>query len=153
MKKPLPFYTQAYLRSRAVAIEGDCLIWQGAKTTNGYGYVGPNQMGTRTVHVLMWMHTHGERPPGTEFDHLCRNRDCINPEHLEAVSHAENVRRGTARCAKLTECKRGHPFVEGSYYFYDGKRRCKVCQSERHRAYRERRAERWSLSTTDRGDN
>lgn len=131
-----PFYTIGYLRSRAVANEEGCLIWQGSKTTNGYAYVGPNQMGTRTVHVLMWMHMHGEKTPGLTLDHLCRNRDCINPEHLELVTHAENCRRGVARCAKLTECHRGHPFVEGNFYLVGGRRVCKACNTIRLREYR-----------------
>jgi hypothetical protein len=68
-----------------------------------------------------------------QIDHLCRNRTCINPEHLELVTRTENMRRAYA-AIKATECSRGHPYVEGSYYTYVGKRMCKKCASDRDKA-------------------
>ena len=66
------------------------------------------------------------------IDHLCRNRRCVNPEHLEPVSRGENVLRGdghSARNARKTHCIRGHEFtVENSYYAPNGKgKRCREC--------------------------
>lgn len=77
--------------------ERGCWVYAGAKTSNGYGHV--NTGGTprfRYTHRLVYEEMVGSIPLGTEIDHLCRNRACCNPEHLEAVSHVENVRRGVA---------------------------------------------------------
>jgi len=132
------FYTIAYLRARCTANEGGCWVWQGA-LAHGYGIVGPNQTGSTNVHKVMYILTYGKWEGDLTLDHLCRNRACCNPEHLELVTHLENCRRGIARCAKLTECKRGHPFVEGSYYIIQGKRICKECNSDKCRRYQDRR--------------
>lgn len=138
-KKWQGFYTVEYLRARCEDNEKGCWLWQGA-LAHGYGIVGRNQTGSTNVHKVIYILTHGLVPDGMELDHLCRNRACCNPEHLEPVTHLENMARGVSRCEKLTECLQGHPFVEGSYYATkNGKRVCKQCQSVRHREYRERR--------------
>lgn len=70
-----------------------CWIWQGALNDRGYALGGGNGLG-RLAHRVIWEREHGLVPEGFELDHLCRVRCCVNPEHLEVVTHAENMRRG-----------------------------------------------------------
>jgi hypothetical protein len=94
---------------------GDCIVWTGASNRLGYGSLS---VGGRffMAHRLSYELSKGPIPAGLEIDHLCRNPPCINPAHLEAVSHTENVRRGEARIVTIrlraaqTHCKYGHEF-------------------------------------------
>jgi hypothetical protein len=72
----------------------------------------------------------GPIPEGLEIDHLCRNRACVNPGHLEPVTRLENIRRGKQGefWAAKTHCKQGHPFSDENTYRTNGKRRCRTCQ-------------------------
>jgi hypothetical protein len=83
----------------------------------------------------------GPIPDGLEIDHLCRVPSCCNPEHLEAVTHAENMRRGAAARGPVTQCKRGHPLIEHRVDFYvmGAKRRCKRCHDAACAAYKARK--------------
>jgi hypothetical protein len=85
---------------------GACLIWQGAVQSRGYGSVTNGMGGTALVHRLAYEQAVGPIPFGLTIDHLCRNKLCVNPDHLEPVTNAENLRRAAA--AK-THCKQGHP--------------------------------------------
>jgi hypothetical protein len=76
--------------------ETPCWVWQGTRIDKGYGRI--NRGGRETfAHIYEWEKVNGPVPEGLELDHLCRNPACCNPEHLEAVTHAENMRRA-ARC-------------------------------------------------------
>jgi len=100
-----------------------CWPWLGARNSNGYGrfrHVGRKEPAT-TAHRIAYELAKGPLPPGTEPDHLCGNRDCQNPAHLEAVTRSENVRRGIARArakgAALTGSNRqgrGMPAAEAA---------------------------------------
>lgn len=79
--------------------ETGCWIWTQHIDASGYGHAWANGR-TQKAHRVMYERTHGPIPAGLELDHLCRNRACVNPEHLEPVSKAINVQRGAL--AKLT---------------------------------------------------
>ncbi len=102
-----------YLMAR-IAIVGECWEWQ--RSTNGHGYGQFQQRGVRhKAHRFSYELFVGPIPPGLHIDHLCRNRACVNPEHLEAVSCGLNISRGESPTAKIVRsgaCKYGHPRTE-----------------------------------------
>ena len=111
---------------------GDCWLWTGGTDTYGYGKISVNNQ-TRYTHRLMWETLVGPIPEGLEMDHLCRQRACMNPDHLEPVTKSENGRRGHG--STTTRCKHGH--VGEFFITTEGKRRCQSCardQSRRSRA-------------------
>jgi hypothetical protein len=107
--------------------ESGCWTWTGGLDSHGYGNfaLAGKSFGAHRISYLLQV---GPIPDGLEIDHLCFNRKCINPEHLEPVTHQENSRR---RSARLTACKWGHEFDEANTYRHDGKRRCRAC-NRRH---------------------
>lgn len=116
-----------------------CYIWMGALNYNGYGKMGIGLASEGThrmqyAHIVAYEHFVGPVPVGMELDHKCRMRCCVNPDHLEPVTHAENVRRGLAgevtrtRMAAQTHCKRGHLLSgENLRLRKDGVRLCITC--------------------------
>jgi len=85
---------------------------------------------TLLVHRFSYQLFKGDIPMNLELDHLCRNKLCVNPDHLEAVTHRENVLRGNglaSKQAKQTHCKRGHEFNQENTAIYQGKRECRIC--------------------------
>lgn len=110
-----------------------CLLWTGA-TYHGYGRL---RVDGRTVaaHVLAWELVFGPVPAGRELDHLCRNRACCNPWHLEPVTHAVNVAR-SPRVGR-TGCAHG---ALVAFRRNDGKMDCRTCLAERQARYRARKS-------------
>lgn len=120
-----------------------CWYWTAAKTKAGYGMYS-------IKHKLIYAHRYsyqmfvGELVANMELDHLCKNRDCVNPEHLEQVTHKENVKRGEALphlMAKIESrrnqqyCVRGHSLLDKSNIYNPPKRPkiryCRKCIKER----------------------
>lgn len=104
-----------------------CWIWIAGKTTAGYGVFTSDQNKKHYAHRYSYEEYKGEIPKGLVLDHLCSNQSCVNPDHLEAVQHNENIRRGWNLKRKAT-CYRGHVL---------GPRRiCRECDNIRGRKYR-----------------
>lgn len=132
---------------------GPCWMWTGHRSPDGYGmfqtgdrisksgYRAPTQ-----AHIVSCRLDGKDCPAGHEWDHICRIRPCVNPSHLEAIPHRENVRRGFSIVAtymdERTTCLYGHDLTspEAWYYRPDHKGRiCRLCQLERANGRREDR--------------
>lgn len=119
-----------------------CIEWGVAIAhATGYGvfYMGGGQ---RLAHRVSWEMSRGPIPPGLHIDHLCRNRRCVNPEHLEPVTPRENILRSPiappALNAKKILCPRGHELSGDnldSYALKQGRRACRECMRARCRAW------------------
>jgi hypothetical protein len=129
------------------AITG-CWEWTACCNQKGYGLfrLGSRKFGTRQfilAHRFAYRHFVGPIPDGLTLDHLCRNRACVNPEHLEPVLHRVNVLRGigpSAQNARKMHCLRGHEYnAENTYTNSQGKRACRICKRSRRAAIRARR--------------
>jgi hypothetical protein len=118
-----------------------CWIWQASGTQNGYGqFWADNRL--VLAHRRAYETMVGPIPAGMTLDHLCRTTRCVNPDHLEPVTHRENCLRGqsiVAKEARRTHCNRGHAFIpENIYWRADGTRRCRTCVSQDGKAVRRR---------------
>jgi len=122
--------------------ECNCWVWTGPISVRGYGIqkVGGREGKQYYAHRLSYEHHVGPIPEGLELDHLCRNRACINPKHLEPVTRSVNTKRGIGPAmlgainASKTHCKHGHPFSgDNVKYRKSGGRRCVTCERNRKR--------------------
>jgi hypothetical protein len=112
----------------------DCWAWKGATDHLGYARFHASA-GVQLAHRLAYEWFVGPIPAGLEIDHVCRNRRCVNPAHLEAVTHRENVLRGASAPGGATHCPRGHVYdVSNTHIAPSGDRRCRRCNNDRNRA-------------------
>lgn len=131
---PVPTPTQERFASRVQPHANGCHIWMGGLTLGGYGvFASATKRGAEVktmAHRWAYEHSVGPIPDGFDIDHLCRNRACVNPEHLEPVTRAENVRRA-ARL--VTHCPAGHPYSPDNTYVRPGtaQRKCRTCMRAR----------------------
>lgn len=127
--------------------ESGCWLWLGKINVDGYAKIlldGP-QPKTVAVHRITYEAAKGPIPAGLQVDHLCRVRCCVNPAHLEAVSHHENQLRGfgwSGRNARKTHCRNGHPLevgnIENGLWQRLGYRKCLTCRRATARRYKAR---------------
>jgi hypothetical protein len=113
-----------------------CWVYPNVPNSDGYVRVSVNGRKVMTHRLSLWQ-AGITIPEGLEIDHLCRNRACCNPSHLQVVTHRENMQRGTGQDrinAAKTHCMRGHEFtVENTYICPNGARQCKVCRRMKDR--------------------
>lgn len=109
----------------------ECWIWMGAKQKNGYGRFWNGNRNVLT-HRYSYELSFGIIPKGMTIDHLCRNRGCVNPKHLEVVDMRENILRGigpSAQNKRKTHCPRGHLLIV-HYRGNPNWRGCLICEKE-----------------------
>lgn len=123
--------------------ERGCWIWLRSTDGCGYGLVKIDGR-TRRAHRVLFEQLRRPIPSGLQLDHLCRNRRCVNPDHLDLVTQRINTLRGEAPAAanaRMTACRRGHEFDEANTHYETDKggrvhRRCRACRSLRARQQR-----------------
>lgn len=109
---------------RVIIDNEGCWMWQGSKFRLGYAQITFDKR-VQSAHRISYKMFIGGIPDGLELDHLCSKRACVNPGHLEPVTHAENARRASER---QLSCKHGHPYtIENTYFNKQGGRSCKAC--------------------------
>ena len=121
-----------------------CWLWDGYISESGYGRFSPKwKMAPFYAHRYSYEIYKGPIPAGMTIDHLCRVRCCVNPDHLEPVSYAENIRRGllVELRAPRTHCKVGHELKDGDFYWRRSHKICLVCDRARNKLkYQRKRA-------------
>lgn len=114
----------------------ECWNWTGYLDKDGYGrFLGAFEKKT-SAHRLVYKIMVGEIPDGLTLDHLCRNRRCVNPSHLEPVTFMENLRRAVAL---RTHCKNGHAWTPENTYTAVGRRACRKCGTVNQKRYQDRK--------------
>lgn len=124
---------------KRITFSSGCWIWHGAITRDGYGYIsfdGKRSNAHRVIYLLLC----GRIPKDLTCDHLCRNRACVRPDHVELVTAGENVLRGegpSARNLRKRACQNGHAFTAANTYTYRSRtnstmRMCRACDRQRH---------------------
>lgn len=146
--------TEAFEKNICYEPNTGCWLWIGTINEEGYGkFYRKTKWKTDSAHRISFGFNYGYLPK--ELDHLCRMRNCVNPQHLESVTHHENVLRGKAgetaakRQLSKTHCPQGHEYTIKNTYidpklYYSGSsrnnpsRHCKICKLEAHKRWRKR---------------
>lgn len=135
-----PFLTPSAIerfRRNVLVAESGCWTWRGRISQGGYGRMRANYV-EAAAHRVSYAIRHGSIPEGLVIDHLCRNRACVNTDHLEAVTQSTNVRRGDLCRNRLTvgsRCPAGHKLTQKTLMNPLGTPRCRICYNEYMREY------------------
>lgn len=130
---------QRFMAKVSIDSNTGCWNWTGSTNWGGYARITRGNK-SQSAHRYAYMFIHGPVSSSLDLDHLCRNRRCVNPHHLDPVTRKENLYRGktlTASRAAQTHCKRGHE-LKGSNLelLRNGTRRCKACKNQLTAEYR-----------------
>ena len=132
-----PMNTIEKLLAKVRKEKDGCWIWLGHKDKRGYGQT--SLRGRDWAHRIFYRHFKGQIPEGTEIDHKCNTPSCVNPKHLQAISHRENQLRGRSwvgKNARKTHCPKAHPYSKRNTYINPhGARVCRACAKDRERKY------------------
>lgn len=135
--------------SKVSISESGCWEWTARRDSDGYGAIRAFRRGLYfKAHRLAYQMVVGPIPAGLVIDHLCRNRGCVNPAHMEVVTIRENTLRGasnSAQNARKTMCRNGHPFDERNTYVGTNRgrpvRSCRQCNASAVAKYNAKRIE------------
>lgn len=132
-------------RDPLIMLPDGCWLWTALiNPRTGYAQFHPNRTPV-LAHRWAYEVIRGDPiPVDMEIDHLCRVRHCVNPDHMELVTHRENQWRGNGPTGinhRKTHCKRGHPFDDENTYYHElsGQRSCRACHAMRERRRRRER--------------
>lgn len=128
------------MRQVRIDLATGCWQWLGYRMPSGYGRVGVAGQ-SRLAHRISYIEFRGQILDGLTLDHVCRNRNCINPWHLEAVSAAVNAMRGDGPCARNARkayCKKGHALNPTNTYLSEQGRHCRPCRAAASQLLRRR---------------
>lgn len=136
MGKRIPLATRFWAK---VVESGECWLWTGSTDKmSGYGRIRIDRS-TKYVHRVSYELMVGDIPEGLHLDHLCRNRACVNPYHLDPVTSGVNTRRSPITHGNETHCPAGHAYEGDNLAIYAGRRNCRTCNIARCRAFYEAR--------------
>lgn len=122
-------------RASYVVDGNGCWVWTRVLNSRGYARICVNNKMV-LAHRWIWMRWNGEIPDGLCVDHICENKRCVNPDHMQLLTPRDNILRS---CPPKTRCPKGHVLDEVGYYMDSGRRRCKPCHLERTNARYHRR--------------
>jgi hypothetical protein len=145
-RRYLPVKTFFY-QNVALPDENGCMLWTRSLTWDGYAQFKSRRYPGRYAHRMAYELMVGPIPEGLQLDHLCKVRNCVTPDHLEPVTHAENTRRSDAGKATgamqraKTHCPHGHEYTPENTGVYKGRRYCKKCKLIRALAWQKAKRE------------